>query len=300
MRHLCFFMMLLSSCFITAQKLKIKKNEIWLDKKKVGNVEKIKNKKRDINVGSYSFTDLEGIQQFIFRQEYISSLLYYEDKKYFFYTLENIKTNQRAFIDIPKFYFSKKKIAQFLLDFKFLDETDDFKDYFELYNGIPKDIQIKISEEKSVLEFVDYKVDRVRTDPVFIFFEQTIAGNGSVISGRVTKSIYNIVQGVKDPRTNSFIEETYIGYAIVELGVGNKIGGSVNPPSDYRPHPLDQFSVIVYNTKDVPLASHYFLTYKQYNPYQEFKLSDAPLSSIKSVEGRIDFIVKDLIQRNMM
>ena len=270
----------------------------------LGKIERIKNKKEDINVAHFNFIDLEGKQRFLFRQEYITSLLYHKDKKYFFYTIENVDTNQKAFIDIPKFYFSKKKIAQFLLNFNFLDETSDFearfKEYFELYNGIPKDIQAKISEEKAILEFVDYKVDRVRTDPVFIFFKKTIAGNGAVINGRVTKSIYSITQGVKDPKTNDFIEEANIGYAIVELGVGSKIGWSVNPPFDFRPHPLDQYSVIVYNVKDVPLASHYFLTYKQYNPYKEFKLSDAPISRIKSVEGRIDFIVKDLIQKNMM
>jgi hypothetical protein len=151
-----------------------------------------------------------------------------------------------------------------------------------------------------LLAYKNFIVDRVKTDPVFAIFKHTIPADGISFVGRVTHSIYIIVQGIKDPYTNQFTSFAEIGYAVAEEPVGNKIGWSVNPPFDYRPHPASDYGLFIFNIKNVPLASHRFLTYKHYHPYTEFKLTDNPLSQITSIEGRILYMTNDLIKRSML
>lgn len=297
-------LMLLFPCIIVGQKIKVKKGKIWLDKYYIGTVQKPKKKKYSVFNHLYEVYDRHGIQRYVFRHEYVLSKLYNKDKRYFFYTIQELESNRKASIVKPHFYLSKKQIANFLIDSKLLTKSPEASHGMafntSLHEGIPEDVKSKISREKTILEFVNFKIDRYKKDPVYVFFKKTVPDYGSITTGRVTKSIYSIVQGVKDPKTNDFISMSYIGYAVAEEPVGDKIGWTVNPPRDYRPHPLSQYSLIVYNTKDVPLASYRFLTYKHYHPYKEYRILENPLNSIESVEGKIHFIARDLIKREKM
>ena len=284
---------------VQAQKIKIKKGAILVDKVKIGQIEKIKIKNDSVKETYHQVSDNEGNPIFNFRQEYIPSLLFLEDKKYRFQTIESIMDQKRAAIQNPKYYPSEKQMAKYLVNYNLLNEKGVNKDAItELIlnkDRLPDAIQKVIEEEKEIRSYANYKVDRELSDPVFIFFDTTKTGSSDLkYLGIALKSRYNIYQGIKDPKTNEFVSKTFIGYAMAEW----KSDGQVNNKS--RPNPKRRYSLVVYNVKHVPLASYLFISYKTYFPYEEFGPTKNKLGRIESVVGRIEYIVFDLLAKNML
>lgn len=289
------------------QKVRIKKGIILVDRNPIGQIKSHKEKKEDSKVDRYVMIfDNNGDHVFNFREEYVNSVLYHSDKKYFYKTVEEVKNGKKAYIDKSGYYHSRKQIAKLLVDYQLMNGDGvnpvAVKKYITDQKDIPPHILNTLDKEQEILEYAGFKVDRVIGDPVFVFFDRTIADRGDVIRGRVTKSIYNIFQGIKDEKTNEFVSKVFIGYAIAEAGIMGKeqIGWSVNPPKNYRPHPKSSYSLILYNTKNVPLASYIFLTYKHYHPYKEFGITETKLSRLRTIEEKILYMTTDLIQRNML
>nr|WP_299172754.1 hypothetical protein [uncultured Allomuricauda sp.] len=296
---------LLSIFVCPAQKVKIKKGDILVDNVKIGHVDKVKVKNDSLNETFYKVTDNSAEHIFNFRNEFIESPLYFEDKRYFFHTMEYVKEQKWAAVENPKFYPSEKQVAKYLVSHDLLDKegiNDAAISKFTRNKGVlPSSIQKLIKEEEELATYARYKVDRLLTDPIFVFFDKTTAATSAVSNALVTKSRYTIYQGIKDPKTNDFISKTLIGYAIAEeIITSEKIGWSTNPPIDYRPNPKSGYRLFVYNTKHVPMASFRFITYKTYHPYGNFGPMQSNLRDINSLEGRIEYIASDLIDKGVL
>jgi len=300
------FIVLVTTCIsMQAQKVKVKKGDILVDKVKVGHIEKIKVKNDSLNEAFYKIVDNSGRHIFNFRNEFIVSPLFLDDKKYFFHTIEYVIKGKRAAIQDLKYYPTEKQMAKYLISSNLLDNdgvNDSAIEEFIISKDIlPPNLQKIVKEEEELKAYASFKVDRLISDPVFVFFDRTTSGTSAVSDGMVTKSRYNIFQGIKDPKTNEFISKTFIGYAIAEDFItSEKVGWYTNPPKDYRPNPKDNYKLIVYNTKGVPLASYQFLTYKTYHPYEIFGPTKTDLRGINSVEERIKYIDGDLIEKNIL
>lgn len=282
-----------------SQKIKIKKGDILVDKIKIGHVEKIKIKNDSLKETYHKITDKDGNHVLNFRREYIESFLFLSDKKYFFHTIESVKEQKRAAIQNSKYYSSEKQMAKYLVENNLLNNNglnENVVSELILNNDLlPKDIQQIIENEKEVVSYAKYKVDRVLSDHIYIFFDKTKTGYSDIKHlGLVVKSRYNIYQGIKDPKTNEFVSKTFIGYAIAEWASDSEVN------SKTRPNPKGRYSLIVYNTKKVPMASYVFITYKTYHPYEEFGPTKNKLSRIENVKGRIEYIVSDLISKEML
>jgi len=281
------------------QKIKIKKGAILVDKVKIGQIEKLKIKNDSVKETYHQVSDNEGNPIFNFRQEYIPSLLFLEDKKYRFQTIESIMDQKRAAIQNPKYYPSEKQMAKYLVNYNLLNEKgvnqDAITELILNKNRLPDAIQKVIEEEKEIRSYANYKVDRVMSDPVFVFFDRTKTGSSNLqYLSTTVKSRYNIYQGIKDPKTNEFVSKTFIGYAMAEW----KSDGQVNNKS--RPNPKGRYSLVVYNVKHFPLASYLYISYKTYHPYKEFGPTKNKLGRIESVVERIEYIVFDLLAKNKL
>ena len=300
MKNILFTLLLTLITIVTqAQKIKIKKGAILVDKVKIGQIEKLKIKNDSVNETYHQVSDNEGNPVFNFRGEYIESLLFLEDKKYHFHTIESVKEQTRAAIQNPKYYPSKKQMAKYLVNYSLLNEKgvnqDAVTELILNKNILPDDIQKVIEEEKELLSYAHYKVDRELSDPVFIFFDRTKTGFSDLkYMGTAVKSRYNIYQGIKDPKTNEFISKTFIGYAMAEWK------SDIKANNKSRPNPKGKYSLVVYNVKHVPLASYLYISYKTYHPYEEFGPTKNKLGRIESIVGRIEYIVFDLLAKKRL
>jgi len=289
-----------------SQKIKVKKGEIFVDKEKIGQMEKIKVKPR---VYVYKITDNNGEHVFNFRTEYAPSLLANGSNKYLYYTIESVKDEKRASVQNKKFYPSKKRIAKYLVNSNLLTKDGVNKDAILEYilnkDSLPNKIQKKIKAEQELISFAKFKIDRNTEDPIYVFFDKTTVGKSVLNGRRVLKPRYNIYQGIKDLKTNEFVSKTFIGYAIAEsvMSNDNTPGASVNAPKNYRPHPESSYELIIYNTKNVPIASHTSFRYITYYPFEEFKLLSEKareIKKIKNVKKRIGYITRDLIDKKIL
>lgn len=283
---------------VQSQKIKVKKGEIFVDKVKIGSIEKIKVKNDSLKETYFKVTDNKGTHVFSFRTQYTKSLLYDEDKKFNFYTIEYIEKQKRAGVQNPKYYPSQKQMAKYLVAYNLLNKEgiimEGVAENILSKELFPPELSAEIAKEKELLSYVDFKVDRLLSDPIFIFFDKTKSGTSNVVShGLFSKSRYNIYQGVKDPKTNEFISKTFIGYAIAE----RKLESLAKASKTDRPNPNEKYSLVVYNTKEVPLASYLFITYSVYHPFESFPPTKTKLGRIKKVEERIKYIVNDLLNK---
>lgn len=276
-----------------------------MDNVEIGHIEKMKVKNDSLREVFYKITDNAGEHVFNFKNEFIGSSLFIGDKKYFFHTIEYVIDGKSAAIQNPKYYPSEKQMAKYLVSCDLLDENgvkdSAVEKYIRSKDIFPPDIQEIINNEENLLSYARFKADRLLSDPIFVFFDRTTAGASAISEGVVTKSQYNIYQGIKDPKTNEFVSKTFIGYAIAEeIITSERTGWSTNPPRNYRPNPKNRYKLIVYNTKDVPMASYQFLTYKTYHPYESFGPTKTDLGKIESIEERIEYITLDLIEKNIL
>lgn len=290
---------LLSLNSTEAQKIKIKKGVILVDKVAIGHIEKIKIKNDSVKETYHKVSDIEGNHVFSFRAAYVPSLLLLEDKKYFFHSIEYVKDKKRAAIQNPKYYPTQKQMAKYLVNYNLLKEEGvnevAVTELIRTKGLFPKDIKQALDKEKELLSYANYKVDRVLSDPVFIFFDNTKTGESDIkYQGLAVKSRYNIYQGVKDQKTNEFVSKTFIGYAMAEWK------SDVQVQRMSRPNPAKRYSPVVYNTKHVPMASYLYISYKTYHPYAEFGPTKNKLSRINSVKGRIEYMVSDLLNNEML
>lgn len=290
---------------IHAQKIKIKKEEILVDKIKIGTIEKIKIKNDTLIDLYHEIKDNTGNPVFRFRGGFIESLLFQGKKKYFFHTIEFLETKKRAAIQDGKYYPTKKQMANYLVNYNLLNKdgvnTTSVSEYILNKDELPEEIQQTIKKEKELKAYASFKADRPLSDPIFVFFNKTTSGVSAISDNLVTKSRYHIYQGIKDPKTNEFVSKTFIGYAIAEdIISGEKTGWSTNPPKNYRPNPRGSYKLLVYNTKNVPIASYFSNTYKTYYPYEEFGITKNKLSTIESIKERMEYIAYDLMIKNML
>ncbi|SDX16900.1 hypothetical protein SAMN05444411_103257 [Lutibacter oricola] len=291
--------LLLGTIDIQAQKIKVKKGDILVDKIKFGHIEKVKIKNDSIKETFYKVTDNNGEHVFNFRSEYAKSLLLVNDKSYYYYTIEYVKDKKRAAVQNPKYYPSEKQMAKYLITNNLLNkEGENIEAVSKLITNkglLPKNILEIITAEKETLSYAKFKVDRVLTDKVYVFFDKTTSGESDFrFRDLAVKSRYNIYQGVKDPKTNEFISKTFIGYAKVEWKSQEQIN------SKSRPNPKGRYSLVVYNTKHVPMASYLFITYKTYHPYKEFGPTKTKISKTETVTARIKYMVNDLLHKKMI
>jgi hypothetical protein len=304
-KYRLFLLFMVFGVSIQAQKIKVKKGDILVDNVKIGQIEKIKVRNDSLRENYFKIKDNSGEHVFNFKNEFVESSLFVGDKKYFFHAIEYVKEAKSAAVQDPKFYPSEKQMAEYLVKYGLLDESGVLEagidKYIRTKERFPSDIQKIIDEEENIRSYAKFKVDRLLSDPVFVLFDKTTAGPGSIMEGVVTKSRYNIYQGAKDPKTNEFISKTFIGYAIAEEHItSEKVGWSTNPPMDYRPNPNSRYTLVVYNTKNVPMASYVSLTYKTYQPYEVLGPVQTDLPKIERIEERISYIAKDLIEKNIL
>lgn len=225
------FLMLLLTVSINAQKIKVKKGNILVDKVKFGTIEKLKNKKD----GRYAIVKNNNGED-IFKTMMLHEKSKIYDKKIVSYpAIICIQEKDTFAIDDTFFYIGEKKISKYLVKNRLLNENgvnkENLTNHLAEVNSKGKYALELINDEKYLIENSKYIVDRDTEAEVFI---EKMLYPFSLRSkpDRKTRSesFYAIYQGTDEENRN------LIGYAITEIS---------NTHIDH---------VIITNSKKVPIA----------------------------------------------
>ncbi|MEK9604397.1 MAG: hypothetical protein VW127_08240 [Flavobacteriaceae bacterium] len=97
---------------VSAQKIKLKKNDILIDRVSAGRLIKSSVIEDLVIRPSYIIEDQSNQKRYHFRQEFCYSPLYTKDKRYFYYTLEELNSKEKKCLNLPGFYLSKRRIIK--------------------------------------------------------------------------------------------------------------------------------------------------------------------------------------------
>lgn len=260
MRKITLLLFVLISISLQAQKVKIKKGEIFLDKAKVGSVEKIKVKGFGNNYLKFFNNEKEHL---------FSAKPTLQESKYFgkletsrYYIIECIKQNDTIIVNDTRFYINDKKATEYFIESGIL-ESNGFSSaktdkILSQVNLKPAYVLDKEKKDSILMKKSTYLVNREKSDPIFVerFITKTTSTDGTeeklVGDGRTKYIKYRLLQGKKDSKRE---ERTLIGYAYQEPS-SMKIG-----------------DLTILNRKNVPIA--YFTSFSHYtfNPFVEVKCS---------------------------
>ena len=275
MKKIIFIIFIFISGYINAQKIKVKKGEVFLNKKKVASVEKIKNK------GERKY-----IKVFNLKNEHILNGKYViNESKYFgrfnksgYYIIECIKQNDTIGINYDWFALTEKGISKFLLKNNILTPNgineETLKKVLSQTESVPESIQEMRNEEKRLIEQMDDLAERDRNKPLFVERGKTKPVYSTYISQSVTQTKFKIFQG--ESKSN----KTLIGFAYIEVP---EIGGS---------------NLIISNHKDIPVGYFDSFKYFTFYPLTELKMNLRDLISLdKPIEAIYQF-TQTLIDQN--
>lgn len=269
------FILLTSFCS-HAQKIKLKKGDIYINKLKVGHVEKVKT---DTDM-YFQFKDAKGENFCRAKQTNIPSLIFKGDKEYphrFFYA---DKIKDTLTIIQENYWINAKRAAEYLVQIGLLNtkgfEVDSIAPLVEKTPKYPQWIQETLDKEKELTNHIDYKITRTVNDSLILkeHVQKQARGQLKRLPSQVSKvDIYQ----------KNGEEEILIGYGLYE----------VQDISGYQYY-------YIFNMKDVPLSFFDTFKYKIYYPYQEIGLTGNKLRKITGYQNIILEMALDLVQSDKL
>ncbi|MFD2562700.1 hypothetical protein [Aquimarina rubra] len=255
MKRLLLVLFLFISAFSFAQKIKIKKGEVFFDKVKVAHIEKIKAK----GLRHFQVSDLD--KKPLFRagdlKEY--SLLFHSDKWYSYNAFFGDQLKDTLLINSKNHYFlSKKKIFQLAIEMGIFNaEGFHASKAEELIAQTPKRperIIKKLDKERKLLSGKGHRVNRDFSDlNIYLIPYPSKKAYSQLNKSMVDRVEYDIYIG--NPN-NDDESATLIGSAIRETGTVR---------GEY---------FFIFNTKKFPLASYHSMTFKIYGNKKELGIMD--------------------------
>ncbi|WP_299249726.1 hypothetical protein [uncultured Aquimarina sp.] len=249
------------TAFASAQKVKVKKGEVFIDKVKVAHIEKVKGD----NAKYYQISDLEKKPIFKAQEMLQSSLLFGSDKTFPFRAYYGDQITDTIIINKKNYWLSEKRVIQYALEVGIFSVNGfDPSKTKEIASQTPKRptwILERLDEEKELLTGKGHKVER-DFDYTNIFVKSYAAKNAisQLNKSMVNQMKFDIYQG--DPAADSVL----IGHGIYESGTVN---------GEY---------LFILNTKKVPVGSYNKATFKIYDLKEEQGLLDHSLGSLSSDE----------------
>ncbi|MCL5244257.1 hypothetical protein M4I21_00445 [Cellulophaga sp. 20_2_10] len=252
--------LLIASLFLvslgaTAQKIKEKKGEIFLDKVKVANIEKIKTETPKY----YQISDVDGNPLFKVKTITYESILFHDDETTDYHVVTGDKIQDTLAIVEKGFYITQKRIVKYLVEAGFLNNNG----YNEanIPNLIAKSIKIptKLVElqnnEKELKKHIGYKVERdFENRDIFIKSyapKQTTSIKSTMVVTATELEIYQNTATEENPDS----EPLLIGYGVYEF---KTFANNTTYKKTY-----------LLNAKRVPLASYVTYNYKTYVPFRK-------------------------------
>ncbi|WP_299312831.1 hypothetical protein [uncultured Aquimarina sp.] len=271
----CLFITTLAS----AQKLKIKKGEIFIDKVKVAHIEKVKGD------GSkyYQISDLEKKPLFKAQEMLQSSLLFGSDKTFPFRAYYGDQIADTIVINKKNYWLSEKRAIQYALEIGIFSANgfnpSKIKEIASQTPKRPTWILERLDEEKELLTGKGHKVQRDFND-TDVFVKSYAAKNAisQLNKSMVNQMKFDIYQGSKDG------DHILIGSAIYENGTVK---------GEY---------LFVFNTKKVPVGSYNKATFKIYDLNEEQGLLAHDLGSLSADKRKNtvrDMVIK-LIRKGVL
>jgi len=276
-KSVLFYFLLFFTFCIHAQKIKVKKGVVYIDKQKVGHVEKIKTD----NDYYFQVTNIQNEKFCKVKQIAIPSLLFKGDKEYPHRIIYGDKIKDTIGITEKNYWLNSKRSIEYLsiigLVSKSGFQTEKINDLVSKTSKYPEWIQKEIDAEKLLVEHTNHKVLRKVSDNTIILKElETTETRGQIKRVPVKSTKLNIFQKNGE-------EEILIGYAIKEVE-------SISGYTYYY----------IFNTKDVPLSFYDTFKYKIYYPYKEYGLTNNKLKTIEGVENIITEMALDLVVANKL
>jgi hypothetical protein len=259
---------------IFAQKIKVKKGEIFLDAKKVGTVEKIKVK------GANNYVKLSNLNgEALFESKLMNEKSrYFGKKKRLKYFMINCLT-QKDTIGVEKlgFYAGEKRLVKYLVKNKMFGidgiNEENVKKMLAKTSSKPSFVLEKIKNEDELIKNIDFKVDRDLKDKLLVYRKDTRNRSGILSDIPTNSTKYEIYQGLdKD-------NKVLIGYAIVEVENNRSL-------------------LVILNSKNAPIAMFDNFRYYSFYPLEEFKITKLSSKMIKLDKpvGAINQLSNYLIQ----
>jgi len=257
------FVLIVSNAF--AQKIKVKKGEIFLDSKKVGTVEKIKVK----GAGKYvKLSDLSG--KALFESKLMNEeSRYFGKKKRLKYFMINCLT-QKDTIGVEKlgFYAGEKRLVKYLVNNKMFGidgiNEENVKKMLNKTSSRPSFVLEKLIDENKFIKNIGYKAERNINDKLFVYRKDTRNRPGILSETPTNSTKYEIHQGVdKD-------NKVLIGYAFIEVENNRSL-------------------LVIVNSKNSPIAMFDNFRYYSFYPMTEFKIAKS-MSKIIRLDKPVDAI----------
>ena len=264
------FIFFFSFC-IHAQKIKLKKGHIYIDKQEVGLVEKVKT---DTDV-YFQFKDTKGENFCKAKQTTIPSLLFKGDKEYPHRIFYDDKIKDTLAITQENYWINAKRATEYLAKIGLLNakgfQVDSIASLIEKTPKYPQWIQENLDKEKELTNHIDYKITRTVNDSLILkeYPQKQDRGQLKRMPSQVLK--FDIYQKNGE-------EEILIGYGLYE----------VQDISGYQYY-------YIFNMKNVPLSFFDTYKYKIYYPYQEFGLTGNKLRDINDYQDIIKEMALDLV-----
>ncbi|WP_299443366.1 hypothetical protein [uncultured Aquimarina sp.] len=250
---------LLMTAFASAQKVKVKKGEVFINKVKVAHIEKIKGD----GPKYYQISDIEKAPLFKAQEIREESLLFGADKTFPFRAYYGDQIVDTIVINKKNYWLSEKRVIQYALEIGIFSTNGfDPSKTKEIASQTPKRpdwILERLDEEKEFLAGKGHKVER-NFDDTDVFIKSYAAKNAisQLNKSMVTQMKFDIYQGNTDG------EHVLIGRAIYENGTVK---------GEY---------LFVFNTKKVPVGSYNKATFKIYDLNEEQGLLDHDLGSLSA------------------
>ncbi|MDH7448443.1 hypothetical protein [Aquimarina sp. 2201CG14-23] len=283
MKHSLLVFSLFISIFSFGQKIKIKKGEVFVDKVKVGHIEKIKAK----GLRHFQVTDNDNNPLFKAGDLKEPSLLFHSDKSYPYNAFFGDQLKDTLLINSKHHYFlSKKKIFQLAIEMGFFT-TEGFQESKadELLAQTPKRperIIKKLDKERRLLDGKGHRVDRDFNDmDIHLISYPSKKAHSQLNKSMVDQVNYDIYIG--DPNIEEG-DHTLIGSAVREIGT---VSGEY---------------FFIFNTKKFPLASYHSMTFKIYGNKKELGIMDHDIKvSMGSKRSEaIKEMARELIKRGKL
>ncbi|WP_299610691.1 hypothetical protein [uncultured Aquimarina sp.] len=280
MKHLLLATFLLIFSFSFAQKIKIKKGEVFFDKVKVAHIEKIKVK----GLRHFQVSDLD--KKPLFRAGDLKkySLLFHSDKSYPYNAFFGDQLKDTLLINSKNHYFlSKKKIFQLAIEMGIFNaegfHQSKANELILESLKIPERIVKKLDKERKLLSGKGHRVDRDFKDmDIHLVAHSSKKAFSQLNKSMVDQVNYDIYIGNPNIEENNSV---LIGSAIREIGT---VSGEY---------------FFIFNTKKFPVASFHSMTFKIYSIKKELELMDhnIRLTMGSKRSEAIEEMVRELIKR---
>lgn len=263
-RHFTLILLFVST-LVQAQKIKVKKGDVFLDGNKVASIEKQKAK------GANNYLKIfNNEKKHLFNAKLVSELSPFFDTNKIsnYFIIECLEQKDSIGIEKLTFYLGEKQVVKYLTQKGILSldgfNTSKVESLLSETESRPSFAREKYNSDLELIKNVNYLVDRDTSDPLFIEEKSTTTAP-SIINGiSILQTKYKIFQG-KDKSNNILI-----GYAYIE-----------------KPE-IGAVKLIIVNSKGTPIGYKNSFNYFTFYPLTDLdidstnkKNTDTPVKSIQ-------------------